>query len=536
MDEALPIESLAGVPGAPARSQLSPKYWAFVSYSHHDQTWGDWLHKALETYRVPYKLVGRSSPHGKIPRRLFPIFRDCFELPAAGNLGAQLDEALQRSRYLVVVCSPSAAASRWVNEEIRTFKIIGSEDRVLALIVEGEPNASVRSDGKELECFPPALRFRVTPDGKISKTPAEPIAADVRPGQDSKAAAKLRLIAGLIGVSFDELRQRERRRRVWRVVQIGLSMLLVAALVQGVWIVQEIQKQTQLRRQAIENYVTLGQKELRAGSLVRAAVYLNQAYKRGEDSLKLRYLLGRALPALDVQAARLRDRGPPVVSTAFDAQGRYLLSLGQPSEVKVWDAAAGRLLATLDQHRAPVSSAVFSHDGKYIVTASYDRTAKIWEAHTGRLVHSLEGHASLLETAVYSPDDALLVTLGADGTGHLWNPVSGKMLRELDRSFPAKVPVAFSPDGSRLVTAAGSRFAVLWSTAEGRVVQVLAGHKGRVNDARFSPDGKKLVTASDDGSLRIWQAERGDALVTWESGAGPLACSVTVISLQSDER
>jgi MTH538 TIR-like domain (DUF1863) len=193
VDEALPIESLAGVPGAPARSQLSPKYWAFVSYSHHDQTWGDWLHKALETYRVPYKLVGRSSPHGKIPRRLFPIFRDCFELPAAGNLDAQLDEALQRSRYLVVVCSPSAAASRWVNEEIRTFKIIGSEDRVLALIVEGEPNASVRSDGKELECFPPALRFRVTPDGKISKTPAEPIAADVRPGQDSKAAAKLRL-------------------------------------------------------------------------------------------------------------------------------------------------------------------------------------------------------------------------------------------------------------------------------------------------------------------------------------------------------
>ena len=26
------------------------KYWAFISYSHHDRKWGDWLHKALETY------------------------------------------------------------------------------------------------------------------------------------------------------------------------------------------------------------------------------------------------------------------------------------------------------------------------------------------------------------------------------------------------------------------------------------------------------------------------------------------------------
>lgn len=86
-------------PGTKAR----PVYWAFVSYSHRDQYWGEWLHKSLERYRVPHKLVGRSADDGPIPRRLFPIFRDCAELPAAANLGARLDEALRRSRYLVVV-------------------------------------------------------------------------------------------------------------------------------------------------------------------------------------------------------------------------------------------------------------------------------------------------------------------------------------------------------------------------------------------------------------------------------------------------
>ena len=45
------------------------KYWAFISYSHQDKAWGDWLHKALETYRVPKRLVGRASRDGTVPKR-----------------------------------------------------------------------------------------------------------------------------------------------------------------------------------------------------------------------------------------------------------------------------------------------------------------------------------------------------------------------------------------------------------------------------------------------------------------------------------
>ncbi|MEO6969233.1 MAG: hypothetical protein ABI132_12410, partial [Rhodanobacteraceae bacterium] len=51
-------------------------YRAFISYSHADRAWCDWLHKVLETYRVPSRLVGRETASGTIPRRLTPIFRD----------------------------------------------------------------------------------------------------------------------------------------------------------------------------------------------------------------------------------------------------------------------------------------------------------------------------------------------------------------------------------------------------------------------------------------------------------------------------
>ena len=88
------------------------KYWAFLSYSHTDRQWGDWLHKALETYRIPRRLIGKESRDGKIPARVFPVFRDREELPVSADLSSNIEEALRESRYLIVICSPRATRSR----------------------------------------------------------------------------------------------------------------------------------------------------------------------------------------------------------------------------------------------------------------------------------------------------------------------------------------------------------------------------------------------------------------------------------------
>ena len=208
------------------------RYWAFISYSHADAKWGDWLHAALETYRLPARLVRKSKPEGAVPRRIFPVFRDREELASSSSLGENIQNALRLSRALVVICSPRAAASRWVNEEIKLYKSMGREDRVFCLIVDGEPNAP--TDSGLLECFPKAVRFQLSRDGEISAEPAEPIAADAREGKDGKRNALLKLIAGIVGVPFDELRQRERQRQIrQRIRMIGsvAAALAGAALI-----------------------------------------------------------------------------------------------------------------------------------------------------------------------------------------------------------------------------------------------------------------------------------------------------------------
>jgi hypothetical protein len=207
------------------------KYWAFISYEHRDEAWAAWLHKSLEHYHVPRSLRGRESPTGHIPKRLCPIFRDKEELPATSNLPFKIQEALKLSRWLIVVCSQTSAVSPWVNMEIEVFRNLGKQNRILCIIVDGEPYASRRLNSPQLECFAPALlaRINTTIDGKV-----EPLAVDVRPGKDSKNNAKLRIIAGILDIGFDDLILREKARNRNRIilnVSVGAIMSLIIAIV-----------------------------------------------------------------------------------------------------------------------------------------------------------------------------------------------------------------------------------------------------------------------------------------------------------------
>ena len=214
-------------------AQSDFKYWGFVSYSHRDTPWGDWLHRKLESFRIPLQLRRSFDDDEALTKRLFPIFRDREELPTASDLGVTINDALAQSRSLIVICSPNSARSHWVNEEILTFKRMGRGDRIFCLIVDGEPNASDDPSRIEEECFPEALRYAMDGDGNLTATRSEPIAADARPGKDGKHDALLKLAAGILGVGFDDLKRRDLQRQVRRWIQLSIAAIVLLAVTAG---------------------------------------------------------------------------------------------------------------------------------------------------------------------------------------------------------------------------------------------------------------------------------------------------------------
>ena len=226
----------------------SYQYWAFISYSHADTAWARWLHHSLEHYRIPVRLVGRETEVGPVPKKLFPVFRDRDELAGSAELGPALQNALRRSRFQIVIASPNSARSRWVNEEIKFFKSLGRASRVLALIVDGEPNASDKGQ-PQLECFPGALRFQVGADGQVTGDPAELIAADARKAGDGKVNGLLKLIAGILGLGFNDLRQRELQARNRRLAILASIATAISAVTIVLAVVAYQARNDALRRQ-----------------------------------------------------------------------------------------------------------------------------------------------------------------------------------------------------------------------------------------------------------------------------------------------
>ena len=209
--------------------ESAPRYRVFLSYSHNDTGWARWLMRRLEGFRVPERFHGRAAPMGEVGARIAPVFRDRDELPTTSDLGETIRTALRQSATLVVICSPASAKSRWVQEEILEFKRLGGSARVFAFIVGGEPKA----EGAEDDCFSPALRRELGADGELSANLAEVVAADARPQGDGREDAFIRLVAGLLGVGFDDLRQREHVRRHRRMLWITAAAVAGMAITLG---------------------------------------------------------------------------------------------------------------------------------------------------------------------------------------------------------------------------------------------------------------------------------------------------------------
>ncbi|MGH6736762.1 MAG: toll/interleukin-1 receptor domain-containing protein [Methyloceanibacter sp.] len=207
------------------------KYRAFISYSHADTAWAKWLHRGLEAFRVDKDLVGRETPRGPVPKNLRPIFRDRDDFTAGHSLSDQTLAALDASAALIVICSPDATRSAYVTEEIRLFKTRHPERPVIPLIVHGKPG------NPDLECFPPSLKFKLDSKGRITKRPVELLAADAREDGDGKSLALAKVIAGLLGVSSDDIfrraeRDRRKRQRNWIA---GLSAVAIMLAGLAVW-------------------------------------------------------------------------------------------------------------------------------------------------------------------------------------------------------------------------------------------------------------------------------------------------------------
>ncbi len=321
------------------------RYTAFISYRHKptDMAVAARLHRLLEHYKIPQALrKGGKKTLGK-------VFRDRDELSLDSNLTQRLRDALDASDYLIVICTPDTPDSPWVTEEITYFLKNHAEDRVFTVLADGDPERS----------FPAALTQEFDADGNvIHGRTHEPLAANAAADTDRERLRKLddeflRLVAPILGCTYDELYQREKRYRRRRRISALCSVAAVIALFAATLAITN----AQIKKQALEAQLN------RASSLAKMS--LNEL----QD--------GDALQALKTAYSAVPEDGD--LSALPDLQNALAEALYayQPMEyradirVELW---------------GPADQAVFSPDGSLLAAMDTNHVFYMINAHTGAIL------------------------------------------------------------------------------------------------------------------------------------------------------
>ncbi|MGM9736848.1 MAG: TIR domain-containing protein [Candidatus Cryptobacteroides sp.] len=332
------------------------KYYAFISYNRKDEEWARWIQFEFEHYHLPSILNGRDD----LPAEFRPVFRDIDEL-SAGNLPKQIYEALFMSRFLIVICSPDAAKSKWVNKEIHDFIEIGklnginNIDNIFPFIVGGKPHAESSED----ECFPPILKNLNSKDERIGGNVLES-------GRDM---AFIKVLSGTLNIGFDLLWNRYEKEKI----------------------AEEERKRSERDNLLILQSRVLSEKAekwIEEGNSLRAALVLLKALPNNINDPDDRPLLAKAERLLrDVVSYKsIRISGRINDSTIF-LKNRTLISLEEDgSSILLWNIDTGKYESLRPDIYEDVMCATFSPSGRLIICVTTASTIIVWDFESRSLL------------------------------------------------------------------------------------------------------------------------------------------------------
>lgn len=386
------------------------KFEAFISYRHlePDQQIAQAVHKMIETFRAPKEFeINRQKP-------VFRVFRDREEL-AAKDLSDSIEDALQNSKYLIVICSRRLPLSEWCIKEIQTFRKLHGDDRIIPVLIEGEPS----------ESFPWPLKELKRESGGEGAQLQDILAADLRPDkilqgdvasyesvtdpQEMKTltkealsllkAEKYRIMATILGCSLGDLRQRDKERKNKLVLSIS-ALVGTIFLIFGLFMANAYQKAETARREAVRSNAAILMKSskdyLEDGDSIKAILIAKEAMEPIDPSME-----GHAILKAEEMAIynnSIYNNGFRMLTTiptknklayfSISDDSRYIAyGLGN-NKTAIADPKNGELIKVLTGHSEQVKLVDFSPDGKLLASSSFGKKTIIYDVESGAEVHT----------------------------------------------------------------------------------------------------------------------------------------------------
>lgn len=463
------------------------KYKAFISYSHDDIKIAKWIHQSLERYKISREL---HKTYPSLPESLYPIFRDKDELSINSSLDKVLSEALRDSEYLIVICSTSSANSKWVNKEITTFEEMHGEENIILIIINGTPNADKQIGVEDvLECIPINIK-------KINKfNNSEFLAADIRKNKDGKRIAILKVVSALLSISYNDLNQRdERRRRSNLIAYLSISALISFFMV-GLSFYSFMAKEesTKLLYANIKNKGYLYKDNLKnpiKSNLSFSSAIINSPGAKKQDEAEILY----TSTLNPIELVDIIEESAENFNIVFNRSKTKYITYDNSGVIKLYDTT-NKTKKDITNHSGLVLGAVFNRVGTEILSWGEDGAVKIWNIKSSE-EKTIQKYSTPISKASYDKNDENVIS---------W---------EASRYFRRGEPLV-----------------KLWIRKQSKNISFR--HKGLVYGAAASSDGSRVISWADNGTVMLWsEKENKESIVISHSIEGDFKARVPIIISQ----
>ena len=440
------------------------KYDAFISYRHCelDKFVAENLHKILESYDLPKSVKKKLGITTKAFKR---VFRDEEELPLSSNLEDPIVDALENSKYLIVICSPRLKDSLWCKKEIQTFKKLRGRKNIFCVLIEGEPSDS----------FPEEVLYDeekvTTKDGKTKteRIMVEPLAADVRGANNKEVlkkikTEKLRLIAPMFGLDYDDLKQRQKIREQKRIIHIVTAVAVFSIAFAIYSLVMFITIQTQQNILATHQAIALAE---------QSTEYLKKDNRY--DAVLKAY---NSLTDFEY------------VTMPYTTDGEYALS----EALGVYDVGVSFKAITVLKTDGIVDYIKVSPDDKYMAIYDESETITLFESNTLRVINKYTVRGSYANEYAFGFLGDKFAYINYDGDIKIVNSNDGNEVKSID-SDKTIISLRCNPNG-KYISYMTSNNLYIYNVEEDREVTNIYNKDGYLKNYYYSENGDYLFVAS----------------------------------------